>query len=162
MANYARVRTDNMLGIHRSAELVSLMFMKDGVSAPIENGNFVLVGGYIEGEQDYREASVPAADSALANIALVAGVEVDKREDYNSLAEYINRAGVAFRGYRLHKHDCFSVTAEALSAEAEIAVGNIVELQADTKAKVVASLTEGSTQIGTVMAIEGEWIVIEV
>ena len=44
----------------------------------------------------------------------------------------------------------------------QLAVGNIVEAQADTKAKVVATLTTDSTKIGTVYAIEGEWIVIEV
>ena len=48
------------------------------------------------------------------------------------------------------------MTAEALdgSFDASSAKGKIVELQASTKMKVVASLTSGSTQVGTIEAVE--------
>ena len=63
------------------------------------------------------------------------------------------------------KGDVFSVTAEAVTNAATIAVGDIVELAASTKLKIVASatgLTSGSTKVGTVIGIEGDYFVIRV
>ena len=56
--------------------------------------------------------------------------------------------------------DIFSVSKEALDGEA--AVGSVVEAQAGTKLKVVKTATSGSTTVGKVMAIEGNYFVIEV
>lgn len=155
MAKYACVRTDNMSGTVLGKNLVSAKF--DG---EIENGNIVVIGGLLEGEREVREATTPAADSELRNLALVASEEVVKEKGKNTLAEFRNEEGDIIRCYRLVSGDIFSVTAEALTGTAE--VDSIVEAQASTKMKVVATATEGSTVIGKVIAIEGEWIVIEV
>lgn len=155
MAKYACVRTDNMSGTTLGKNLVSVKF--DG---QIENGNIVVIGSLVSGEREVRTATTPAANSALRDLALIAAPEVVKDKKYNSLAEFVNQKGDIVRAYRLVSGDIFSVTAEALAGTA--AVGSVIEAQAATKMKAVDTLTTGSTKIGTVIAIEGEWIVIEV
>lgn len=158
---YGVVRTDNMSGTTLGKNLVSLKYQESNVDTGIDNGNVVVVGNLIEGEREIRLASKPAANTELKNIALIATPELNKDRQYTLLSEYTNAAGTILRGYRLLSHDIFSVTADALDGS-NIAVGNAVELQAGTKLKVVASATSGSTQVGKIIAIEGDWYVIEV
>jgi len=75
-------------------------------------------------------------------------------ERKRNLDEFINEAGRACRGYRLHKGDIFSVTKDALDGVAAPAIGNVVELKAGTKLNVAASATAGSTQVGKIIAID--------
>ena len=53
----------------------------------------------------------------------------------------------------LQSGDVFSVTADGLTATTP-AVGNLVELQADTTLNIVATATSGSTQVGKIIAKE--------
>ena len=161
MAKYACFRSDNMSGTTLGKNLVAIKYRPDGDDVAIENGNIVAVGGFIAGEQDVRVGTTPAEDTPLKDLAVMGAPEVDKTKDYNTVDEFVNKAGVAARAYRLVSHDQYSVTAEALNADDEIAVGDVVEAQASTKASVVKAAT-GATVIGHVIAIEGEWIVIEV
>ena len=100
------------------------------------------------------ERSVPAAGDALEDIVLVATPEVMYDERLHNLDDFINEAGNICRAYHLRKGDIFSVTKEALAGAASPEVGNIVELKADTKLNVVASLTANSTQVGKIIAID--------
>lgn len=158
---YGVVRTDNMSGTTLGKNLVSLKYQESSVDTAIDNGNVVVVGDLIEGEREIRLASKPAADTALKNIALVATPELNKDKKVTLPAEYTNAAGTILRGYRLLSHDIFSVTADALAGDT-LSVGYAVELQAGTKLKVVSSATSDSTQVGKIIAIEGDWYVIEV
>lgn len=158
----AKFRSDNMSGTTLGKDLVAVKYQPAGKDTAIENGNIVVVGAMIAGGSDVRTATTPTAASALNTLAVIGAPAVDKTKGYNAESDYAVPAGTAARAYRLRTGDMFSVTADALSATAEIAVGNIVEAQAGTKMKVVASATSGSTKIGTVYAIEGEWVVIEV
>lgn len=162
MAKHACFRSDNMAGTKLGYELVAIKYRPDGTDTAIENGNIVAVGNFINGEADVRVATTPTADTPLTNLAVVGAPEVDKTKAYNTVDDFINKAGVPARAYRLVPHAQYSVTAEALTAAAEIAVGDVVEAQAGTKANVVKTATEGATTIGHVMAIEGDFIVIEV
>ena len=158
---YAKVRTDNLTGTVFGGDLVSVKYQPSSTDTAIENGNFVKVGALISGEREVHTGSTPAANTALSDIVLIASPEVDKTVSSNTLGEFENKAGDILRGYKLVR-GYFSVTAEALDAAAAIAVGDIVELQAGTKGNVVKTLTEGSTKVGTVEAIEGDWIVIKI
>lgn len=159
---YAKVRTDNLTGTVFGGDLVSVKYQPSSKDTAIENGNFVKVGALISGEREVHTGSTPAANTALSDIVLIASPEVDKAVSGNTIGEFKNRAGDILRGYKLVR-GYFSVTKEALdAAAAAIEVGDIVELQAGTKGKVVKSLTDNSTKIGTVEAIEGEWIVIKI
>lgn len=156
---YAYVRTDNMSGTVVAKDLASAKFYASEVEAAIENGNIVTLGGYLEGERELRKATAPAADTKLRDLYLVATPEVVKDKNYYGLGDFINEAGAAIRCYRLTPGDIFSVTKEAVDGEA--AVGSIVEAQAGTKLNIVADAT-GATVVGKVMALEDEYIVIEV
>lgn len=160
---YAVVRTDKLLGTQGFPQIASFKFFatvnNEEVGAEIENGNVVdISAGLITDADDVvitREeykAVAPTASTAKKDILLVANPEVDRTKKFNSLDEFINKAGMPVRGYYLHENDIFSVTDEALDGTP--AVGSIVELQAGTKLKVVASATNGSTTIGKIIQIE--------
>lgn len=159
---HAVVRTDLMHGTDVRGELVSLVYANISNNGgtqtvtprEIDNGNVLLISDLLEGERELRYGVTPAANSDLRDIALVATPEVMYDERKKNLDEFYNEAGRTARGYRLHSGDIFSVTADALAAAGTIAVGNIVELQAGTKMKVVSTLTNGSTQIGKIIAID--------
>lgn len=160
---YACVRTDNMSGTTIGKDLVSLKYFNgEDKEAAIENGNVVLVGAYLEGQREVRKATAVAANSKLSEVALIANEEVLKTKSHNTLAEYINEAGQIVRGYRLVSKDIFSVTKEAFVEASGAKINAIVELAAGTKFKAVASATSGSTAVGKIVAVEGDWFVVEV
>lgn len=157
---YAYVRTDNMSGTTVAKDLVSAKFYSAEKEAAIENGNIVTVGDYIEGEREVRKATAPTATTKLRDLYLVATPEVVKSKDYYGLGDFINEAGDIIRCYRFTSGDIFSVTAEAVDGEA--ADGKYMVAQAGTKMKVEDSAEGGSTVIGKIVAIEDEYIVVEV
>lgn len=157
---YAYVRTDKMSGTTVAKDLASAKFYNGSEEAAIENGNIVTLGTYLEGEREVKKATKPAANTPLRDLYLVASPEVVKTKNYYGLGDFRNEAGDVIRCYRLTSADQFSVTKEALDGTAS--VGSIVEAQSSTKMKVVASATADSTKIGTVIALEDEYIVIEV
>lgn len=157
---YAYVRTDNMSGTTVAKDLASAKFYNGAELADIENGNVVTLGAYLDGERELKKATAPTAATKLRDLYLVATPEVVKDKTYYGLGEFINKKGEAIRCYRLTAGDIFSVSEEALDGDA--AVGSLVEAQASTKLKVVETATSGSTTVGKIMAIEGDYIVIEV
>lgn len=154
MANYGVVRLDNMSGTTDGTLLRSVRFYDGDKEAAIENGRVVLIGDLLDGQREVRKATAPAATSPLNHIGLVAAPELMYDERKRNLTEFINEAGENVRVYIPHVRDIFSVTAEALDAAAAIAKGNLVELQAGTKLKVVATATDKSTQVGKIVDIE--------
>lgn len=152
--SYAVVRTDKMWGTDNRVGIVSVQY--NGASSTktaIENGNVVVLSGLLANEREIYKGITPAVNSAIQDIVLIATPEVMYDERKKSLDEFRNEAGDIARGYRLHSGDIFSVTADALTGS-DMAVGNVVELQAATKLKVVSSATSGSTLIGSIIAIE--------
>lgn len=151
------VRTDLMTGTRVEADLRHVKYMVDGAndsSTPtaIDNGNVLKLDGMLS--REVWKGVAPAANTALKDVVLVATPELFYDERVRNLDAFVNEADTVVRGYILHENDIFGVTADALSAAATIAVGDIVELQADTKMKVVKSATGGSTTVGKVIAIE--------
>lgn len=159
MAIHAVVRTDLMSGTDVRADLVSVKYMGANGRTPtdIDNGSVLKVGSLMEGEREIFVGSDVAADTDLNEVVLVASPEVMYDERLRNLSDFYNVAGKAARGYRLRSGNVFGVTDVALdmgSFNASNAKGKIVELQAGNKMKVVASLTGGSTQVGTIMDVE--------
>lgn len=166
--SYGVVRTDNMYGTDVRAGLVSIKYIVTTgagttedpyveTETAIENGNVLKVGALMDGEREIHKGTAPAANDNLDDIVLIASPEVMYDERKRNLDEFINEAGKACRGYRLHKWDIFSVTKDALDGAAEPAVGDIVELKAGTKMNVVAAATgatEGSTVVGKIIAVD--------
>lgn len=157
MANaiHSVVRTDAMLATSGSAGLFSFKYFgADGNAADIDNGCVVKLDGLMEGERELYNGVVPAANTALSDIVLVDTPEVMYDERLRNLTDFYNEAGAACRGYMLHTGDIFSVSTAGVDAAAEVAVGDVAELQAGTKLKIVKTLTDGSTQVGAVIAVE--------
>lgn len=158
MAIHAVVRTDLMSGTDVRADLVSVKYMGADGQTPtaIDNGNVLKVGSLMSGEREIFVGAVPAVTTSLDEVVLLAAPEVMYDERLRNLTDYYNVAGKAIRGYRFRSGNMFSVTADALDGTftAANAKGKIVELQAATKMKVVDSLTSGSTQVGTIEAVE--------
>lgn len=150
---HAIVRTDLMQGTVDGSSLVSLRYMGSGSTATaIDNGNIVVVEELIDGERELYKGVTPAAGSDFNKLVLVATPENMTDERKRNLNEFVNEAGADARGYRLRHGNIFSVTAEALDGTPS--KGSIVEAQAGTKLKVVASATEDSTAIGKIIDTE--------
>lgn len=158
------VRTDNMSGTRNGAKLCSVKYYVSTTPTAIENGRVVKVEGLLSGETDIRKAIAPSAGTAKSLIALIASVEVDKNKKYTALGGFENAAGAIARGYFLDEaHQFFAVSPDCVDVAdgVTVAAGKVVELQASTKLKITNSLTQDSTQIGTVYAIENGLYVIE-
>ena len=149
------IRTDKMLGTDVGTHLVSFKYQPDSTDTAIDNGNVVLVGNLISGEREIHTAGTPAKNSPLKSIAVVASVEVMYDERKKNLDDFYNEAGKTCRGYYLHTGDIFSVTADALSAiTGSPAAGWTVELVDGAKMSLAATLTSGSTKVGTLLGVE--------
>lgn len=155
---YAICRTDRLMGTRVESMLVSCRYQDGGADAAIENGNVVELKGLMASERELFVANAPTASSKLIDCVLVCTPEVLYDEHKKNLNQFINEAGSNCRGYRLHSGDVFSVTKEAIDGEAK--VGNAVELMAGTKWKSVASATSGSTQVGSIIELDGDYVVI--
>lgn len=157
---YGVVRTDNMAGTDVRSMLVSIKYIVttgSGSSAvdtetAIQNGNVLQVGPLIDGEREIYKGTAPAANTPIEQVVLIATPELMYDERKRNLDEFINEAGKPARGYRFHTGDIFSLTKDALDGKATPAVGDVVELKAGTKMNVAASLTSGSTKVGTIIA----------
>ena len=149
------VRTDSMISTGASAGLFSFKYFgADGNAADIDNGCVVKLDGLMEDERELYKGVAPAADTSLSDVVLVGTPEVMYDERLRNLSDFYNEAGVACRGYMLHTGDIFSVTTTGVDAAAEVAVGDVAELQAGIKLKIAKTLTASSTQVGTVIAVE--------
>lgn len=164
MATYGVVRTDLMHGTYNAADLVSVRYSPSATDTAIENGNVVLLGALDTSNREVYVGATPAANSSLSLIALIATPEVLADERLQALSDFRNEAGEVARGYRLRSGDVFGVTAAAITpiSGTAPAIGQVVELAAATKLKLVTSLTSQSTQVGTVIQIDGDYIVIRV
>ena len=164
------VRTDKIFGTDNRTGLWSFkLYTGSGANkaaAAVDNGNVVALGGLIEGEREIYEASTPTVSTALDAIVLVATPELKACPLKYPIEEFENEAGAPARGYSLKPGCIFSVTKDALTGVTSPAVGNLVELAAGTKLKVVASATSGSTQVGKIIEVETvgrfTWYVIQV
>lgn len=158
---YPIVRTDLMMGTNNESMLRTFKYLPSNTETAINNGCIVLLDSIVvdgSGNVPDREvwkAVTPAANSPLKDVVLVATPELMADERKKNLDEFQNPAGGLCRGYILHENDIFSVTSDGFAtALSEVAAGNVVELQADVKMKIVSSLTSGSTQVGKVIQVE--------
>lgn len=152
---YCVCRTDKMAGTYNPAFLVNLK-----LHANVENGNVVVIGARADGEREAYNSATPTADAKLTQIALVCEPEVMYDERKKNLNEFINEAGSVVRGYLFLDGEEFSITADGFDGTPK--KGSIVELQAGMKFKAVDEATGGSTSIGEITDVEGEYFVIRV
>lgn len=162
---YAIVKREAMASENVANLRKSFKYLPSGVATAVQNGNVVKATSVISGERELLEGSTPLVDTALKDILLVTTPEVMADERKKNLDEFINEAGAIATGDRLISGDIFTVTADAFTSAATVVVGDVVELAASTKLKVVAAatgLTSGSTQVGTIYDINGDDYAIKV
>lgn len=147
--------TSLMLGTVSASKLVNVK-----LSAAVDNGNIVAIGALADGESEAFVASKPTATTPISKLALIKAPEVLADERLKNLGDFYNKAGAIVRGYLFESGDEFRLTAEGLSGTP--AVGNAVEADASYKLKAVSSATGSSTQIGTIIAVEGDYFVVRV
>lgn len=162
------VRTDKMYGTDVRTGMVSVAITEnDG----IDNGCVAILNGLkTKGtgkEREIYNIAKPAVNSDFSDVVLIATPEVNSNPLEYALDAFYNKKDSVARGYRLHKGDIFSVTADALNGVGdETAVGDLVELMVGYTLKVVSSATSGSTTIGKIIQIETvgsfKYFVIEV
>lgn len=130
------------------------------ISVDLDNGSIVKLGALATGEMEAFAAEEPTASTPLKDLAIVKAPEVMKDQRLKSLADFYNQAGQIVRAYLFDDGDQFRLTKEGLDGTP--AVGSIVEVGDGYKMKVVASATGGSTQIGKIIAVEGNYFVVAV
>lgn len=147
--------SSNMIGTRVPSKHVNVKITVD-----LDNGNIVELGALAAGEIEAFEGKEPTAASPLKKLAIIKAPEVMKDERLKSLGDFYNKAGQIVRAYLFEEGDEFRLTAEGL--EGTPAVGNVVEAAAGYKMATASTATSGSTQIGTIIANEGDYFVVRV
>jgi len=160
MAIYSVVTRERMTSEWVGAARLSAKYLPSATATAIENGNVVVIGGLVSGEREIYTSTTPTATSALATIGLVTTPEVLADERLKNLSDFRNEAGEVITVDKLFSGDVFSVTAAGITGTA--VVGSIIELAASSILKAVATLTAGSTKVGTVIDIVNNNIAIQV
>jgi len=137
----ARMRSESV-GVDR----IAVKIEKD-----LENGCIVKVGSLVGGEREVYSTSVPAADTAVENIAILTSPEVVADERKKNKSDFINPSGIPATADKLYPGDIFGLTAEGFDGDP--VVGSVVELQADYKLKVEAAPTGSSTVVGKIVDV---------
>lgn len=130
------------------------------ISVDLDNGSVVKLGALATGEMEAFVAEEPTASTPLKDLAVIKSPEVCKDERLKSLADFYNVAGQIVRAYLFCDGDQFRMTKEGFDGTP--AVGSIVEAGDGYKMKVVTDATSGSTQIGKIIAVEGNYFVVAV
>lgn len=148
MANYNVVETTNMYG----SKCLSFQ-----ANADIENGMLIAKGDLVTGETEIYSANVPTTEDEVYLVANPAWSYKDGSATDQNEENFINPAGVAFRGYQLKKDNKFKTYSTGITpidADTAVAVGQYITIDGATnKPKAVAAKpTDGF--IGKVVNVE--------
>ena len=142
---YNVVETTNMYG----SKCLSFQ-----ATADVENGFLVAKGDLVTGEKEIYKAEIPTTSDEVYLVANPAwsykdGSAIDQNEE-----NFINKAGISFRGYQLKKDNKFKVYSTGITAEKDLAVGQYITVDGTTyKPKVVENKPE-SGFVGKIVDIE--------
>lgn len=162
MANtkHAIIQTDLLAGTDVGTFLGMGRYLGSDGATPtaIDNGNVVKIGDLVAGERDLRVYTTPAANTPIDQIGIIATPERFYDGLTHGAKDYENVKGLNLRAYLLScmtTSSCFTVTADGfeIADGATPAIGWVAELQADTKLKLVATATAGSTVVGKVIGV---------
>lgn len=133
MATYNVVETTNMWG----SKCLSFQATSD-----IENGMLIAKGDLIAGETDIYAAAVPTTSDEVYLVANPAWSYNDNSLTDQNEENFINKAGIAFRGYQLKKDNKFKIYSTAITpvSGSELAKGQFITVDGTThKPKAVAA-----------------------
>ncbi|MFK3936679.1 hypothetical protein ACI2JA_04075 [Alkalihalobacillus sp. NPDC078783] len=146
---YGVVRTDLLKKTNR-------LYSLKHDTLEFENGSAVVVGKYLPGKREVRQALVPTADHvATASIALVDAPVVNYEEQRSTdaaLENFTNVAGLAFRSRELVVGDIFSISPDRLDGDAT--EDAVVTAKAGSTQFQIAESEEGAKFVGRVVGKE--------
>lgn len=148
MANYNVVETTNMYG----SKCLSFQ-----ATADIENGFLIAKGDLVTGEKEIYTAGIPTTSDEVYLVANPAWSYNNNSATDQNEENFINKAGIAFRGYQLKKDNKFKVYSTGITpvdADTDLAVGQYITVDGTTyKPKAVAAKpTDGF--VGKIVDIE--------
>lgn len=142
---YNVVETTNMYG----SKCLSFQ-----ATADVENGFLVAKGDLVTGEKEIYKAEIPTTSDEVYLVANPAWSYNDNSVVDQNEENFINKAGIAFRGYQLKKDNKFKVYSTGITAEKDLAVGQYITVDGTTyKPKAVDSKPETGF-VGKIVGIE--------
>lgn len=148
MANYNVVETTNMFG----AKCLSFQATTD-----IENGMLIAKGDLVTGEKEVYSATVPTADDEVYLVANPAWSYDDSSATSQNEENFINKTGIAFRGYQLKKDNKFKTYSTGITPideDTALAVGQFVTVDGTTYKPKAVTAKPTSGFIGKIVDIE--------
>lgn len=154
MANYNVVETTNLYG----SKALSFQATSD-----IENGFLIAKGDLVTGEKEIYTANVPKATDEVYLVANPAWSYDDNKSTDQNEENFINKAGIAFRGRQLKKDNKFKVystgitpitTTDTDPVTKEIAVGQYVTVDGTTYKPKAVEAAPSTGFVGKVVDIE--------
>lgn len=155
MANYNVVETTNMWG----SKCLSFQSTTD-----IENGMLIAKGDLVTGEKDIYSANVPTTADEVYLVANPAWSYDDSSAASQNEENFINKAGVAFRGYQLKKDNKFKIYSTAITpitsgseesaTVTDVAVGQYITVDGSTHKPKAVATKPSSGFVGKVIAVE--------
>ena len=153
MANYNVVETTNMFG----SKCLSFQATTD-----IENGMLIAKGDLVTGEKDIYTANVPTTADEVYLVANPAWSYDDSSVTSQNEENFINKAGIAFRGYQLKKDNKFKIYSTAITpissdenaTTTDVAVGQYITIDGSTNKPKAVATKPSSGFVGKVIAVE--------
>jgi len=155
MENYNVVETTNMWG----SKCLSFQATTD-----IENGMLIAKGDLVTGETDIYNATVPTTSDEVYLVANPAWSYDDSSVTNQNEENFINKAGIAFRGYQLKKDNKFKIysmaitpvteTKDGVTKDVDVAVGQYITVDGTTNKPKAVTEKPTSGFVGKVIAVE--------
>jgi len=148
MANYNVVETTNLYG----SKCLSFQATTD-----IENGMLIAKGDLVTGEKEIYSATVPTTDDEVYLVANPAWSYDDSSVTSQNEENFINKAGIAFRGYQLKKDNKFKTYSTGITPIGEdtaLAVGQFVTIDGTTYKPKAVETKPTSGFVGKIVDIE--------
>lgn len=155
MGNYNVVETTNMWG----SKCLSFQAATD-----IENGMLIAKGDLVTGEKDIYTANVPTTADEVYLVANPAWSYDDSSATSQNEENFINKAGIPFRGYQLRKDNKFQIYSTAITpitsgsddsaVTTDVAVGQYITVDGSTNKPKAVAAKPSSGFVGKVIAVE--------
>lgn len=143
---------------YKNGNLQKTIIVPEGVT--LDLGNVIVLKGYAEGQREVHEIEAPKKDTDLDALYIVTQVPVPKDERIKRLDQYCATEGQLVDVRKLVHPEGYEITAEGLYGTPK--VGAIVEAQDGYKLKVVETATAGSTKIGEITLVQGDFYTFEI
>lgn len=147
MANYNVVETTNLYGS---------MCLSFQATSDIENGMLIAKGDLVTGETSIYTATVPTTSDEVYLVANPAWSYNDNSLTDQNEENFINKAGIAFRGYQLKKDNKYKVYSTGITPVSgkDIAVGQYITVDGTTNKPKAVETKPSTGFVGKIVAVE--------